>query len=438
MIKKEFLCRRLALLEKMESSSIILIFSAPVAIRNNDNPYPYRQNSDFWYLTGFNEPEAMFGLIKDSDNCCKSLLFNRSHNRKAQIWGQNYIGQESARIKLAVDYAFPWEQIDNHLHLFLDGLKIIYHVEKQYYFSDRIIFTALEKLRINQKKTLSVPQILLDWRPLVHELRLIKSSSEITLLRQSGLISALGHMRALKKLFHGIHEYQIEGEIQYEFNHHGARWSAYNTIIASGENSCILHYTDNNKIIKNGQLVLIDAGCEFQGYASDISRTFPVNGKFNIPQRFIYTTVLNAFNLALKLYQPGTNIYTVTKKIIAFLVHKLVQLKIMQGDVQKLIKDKAIEQFFMHKLSHWIGLDVHDSYYYSQDDKRILEPGMVLTIEPGLYITTDSKVPSEYRGIGVRIEDTILITKNGNENLTSIAIKKINEIESFMVNRKSL
>ncbi|VFP88857.1 Xaa-Pro aminopeptidase [Candidatus Erwinia haradaeae] len=438
MTKKEFICRRLALLKKMEPSSIILIFSAPIVIRSNDSAYPYRQNSDFWYLTGFNEPGAMFGLIKDSNNYHKSLLFNQSYNQHAHIWGENHIGQEAARIKIAVDYALPWEQINDHLYLFINGLKTIYHVKGQYYFADQILITALEKLRQGQYNNLSVPKFVLDWRPLVHELRLIKSSSEINLLRQAGRISALGHMRALKNLLNGMYEYQIEGEIQYEFSHYGARWPAYNTIIAAGENSCILHYTDNSSLIENGKLVLIDAGCEFQGYAGDISRTFPVNGVFNTPQRFIYNAVLDALMLALTLYRPGTNISTVTKEVINLLVHRLVQLKIMKGNIQALIRDKAIKQFFMHRLSHWIGLDVHDSDYYSKDENRILEPGMVLTIEPGLYITSNSHAPSEYHGIGVRIEDTILITSNGNENLTSIAVKNIDEIESFMLNRKEL
>ncbi|MNB87698.1 Xaa-Pro aminopeptidase [compost metagenome] len=251
-------------------------------------------------------------------------------------------------------------------------------------------------------------------------------------MRRAGEISALAHTRAMEKCRPGMFEYQLEGEIHHEFTRHGARYPAYNTIVGGGENGCILHYTENESLLQDGDLVLIDAGCEYQGYAGDITRTFPVNGKFTPAQRAVYDIVLRSLDTALALYRPGTSIQAVTGEVVRIMVSGLVELGILNGDVDQLVADNAHRPFFMHGLSHWLGLDVHDVGAYGPERSRVLEPGMVLTVEPGLYIAPDADVPAQYRGIGIRIEDDIVITETGNENLTASVVKSADAIEALM------
>ena len=248
--------------------------------------------------------------------------------------------------------------------------------------------------------------------------------------------SDLAHTRAMQKCRPGMFEYQLEGEILHEFNRHGARFPSYNTIVGGGENGCILHYTENESPLQDGELVLIDAGCEYQGYAGDITRTFPINGKFTPPQREIYDIVLASLDAALELYRPGTSMQEVTQEVVRIMVTGLVKLGILKGDVEQLIAENAHRPYFMHGLSHWLGLDVHDVGVYGPDRSRTLEPGMVITVEPGLYIAPDADVPPQYRGIGIRIEDDILITENGNENLTASVVKRPEDIEALMAAAK--
>lgn len=436
MTQQEFLRRRQALLAKMAPASAAIIFAAPEATRSNDSEYPYRQNSDFWYFTGFNEPESALLLIKSADNHSHSVLFNRVRDLTAEIWFGRRLGQEAAPEKLAIDRALPWSDINEQLHLLLNGLDVIYHAQGQYAFADTIVFNALDVLRRGSRQNLSAPATLTDWRPWVHELRLIKSPEEQAVLREAGRISALAHTRAMQKARPGMYEYQLEGEIHHEFNRHGARFPSYNTIVGAGDNGCILHYSENESQMRDGQLVLIDAGCELKGYAGDITRTFPVGGKFTAPQRALYDIVLAALYRSLALYRPGTSIREVTAAAVEVMVTGLVKLGILHGDVDVLIAENAHRQFFMHGLSHWLGLDVHDVGHYGVDRDRLLEPGMVLTIEPGLYIAPDADVPAEYRGIGIRIEDDIIITAEGNENLTDTVVKDADDIEALMAAAK--
>ncbi|MCW1873768.1 Xaa-Pro aminopeptidase [Erwinia sp. INIA-01] len=436
MTQQEFLRRRQALLAKMAPGSAALIFAAPEVTRSNDSEYPYRQNSDFWYFTGFNEPEALLILIKSDESHNHSVLFNRVRDLTAEIWFGRRLGQDAAPQALSVDRALPWGEIGEQLHLLLNGLDVVYHAQGQYGQMDDIVFSALEKLRRGSRQNLSAPATLTDWRPWVHEMRLIKSAEEQAVLREAGRISALAHTRAMEQSRPGMYEYQLEGEIHHEFNRHGARFPSYNTIVGAGENGCILHYTENESQMREGQLVLIDAGCEYQGYAGDITRTFPVGGKFTAPQREIYDIVLASLYKALALYRPGTSIREVTAEVVSIMVSGLVDLGILHGDVDTLIAEQAHRPFFMHGLSHWLGLDVHDVGHYGVDRDRLLEPGMVLTIEPGLYIAPDADVPAQYRGIGIRIEDDIIITVDGNENLTDTVVKDADEIEALMAAAK--
>ncbi len=437
MTQQEFLRRRQTLLAKMAPGSAALIFAAPEAPRSADSEYPYRQNSDFWYFTGFNEPEAVLVLIKSAESHNHSVLFNRVRDKNAEIWFGRRLGQEAAPEKLAVDRALAFSEIGQHLWQLLNGLDVVYHAQGLYPYADKIVFAALEKLRAGTRQNLSAPATLTDWRPWVHEMRLFKSPEEIEVLRRAGEISALAHTRAMKACRAGLFEYHLEGEIHHEFNRHGARYPSYNTIVGAGENGCILHYTENESELHDGDLVLIDAGCEYLGYAGDITRTFPVSGKFSAPQRDIYDIVLESLETALTLYRPGTSIQAVTGEVVRIMVRGLVRLGILQGDIEQLIADNAHRPFFMHGLSHWLGLDVHDVGNYGQDRSRLLEPGMVLTVEPGLYISPEANVPVQYRGIGIRIEDDIVITETGNENLTASVVKRADDIEALMAAGRS-
>jgi len=432
MTQQEFLRRRQALLAHMQPGSAALIFAAPEATRSNDSEYPYRQSSDFWYFTGFNEPEAVLVLIKSDDTHNHSVLFNRVRDLTAEIWFGRRLGQDAAPEKLGVERALAFSEINEQLYQLLNGLDVVYHAQGEYAYADELVFAALDKLRKGSRQNLSAPASLTDWRPIVHEMRLFKSPEELDVMRRAGEISALAHTRAMEKCRPGMFEYQLEGEILHEFNRHGARFPSYNTIVGGGENGCILHYTENESELHDGDLVLIDAGCEYRGYAGDITRTFPVNGKFSPAQRAVYDIVLESLETALTLFRPGTSIQDVTGSVIRIMVNGLVKLGILKGDVEELIADNAHRAFFMHGLSHWLGLDVHDVGGYGPDRSRTLEPGMVLTVEPGLYIAPDADVPAEYRGIGIRIEDDIVITENGNENLTASVVKKADEIEALM------
>ncbi|MCR4458740.1 Xaa-Pro aminopeptidase [Pseudescherichia sp. L3] len=436
MTQSEFLRRRQALLAQMAPASAALIFSAPEATRSADSEYPYRQNSDFWYFTGFNEPEAVLVLIKSDDTHNHSVLFNRLRDKTAEIWFGRRLGQEAAPEKLGVDRALAFSEIDEQLYQLLNGLDEVYHAQGEYPYADAILFTALDKLRKGSRQNLTAPASITDWRPIVHEMRLFKSPEEIDVLRRAGEISALAHTRAMQVCRPGMFEYQLEGEILHEFNRHGARFASYNTIVGGGENGCILHYTENESELRDGELVLIDAGCEYRGYAGDITRTFPINGKFTPAQREIYDIVLASLDAALTLFRPGTSIQDVTSDVVRIMITGLVKLDILKGDVDQLLADNAHRAFFMHGLSHWLGLDVHDVGVYGPDRSRTLEPGMVLTVEPGLYIAPDADVPPQYRGIGIRIEDDILITENGNENLTASVVKRADEIEALMAAAK--
>ncbi|EOI5721911.1 Xaa-Pro aminopeptidase [Cronobacter dublinensis] len=438
MTQQEFLRRRQALLAKMAPASAALIFAAPQATRSADSEYPYRQSSDFWYFTGFNEPEAVLVLIKSDETHSHSVIFNRLRDKTAEIWSGRRLGQDAAPAKLGVDRALAYNEIDEQLYQLLNGLDVVYHAQGEYAYADTIVFAALDKLRRGSRQNLSAPATLTDWRPWVHELRLFKSPEELALMRRAGEISALAHTRAMQKCRPGMYEYELEGEILHEFTRHGARFPSYNTIVGGGENGCILHYTENESQLRDGDLVLIDAGCEYRGYAGDITRTFPVNGKFTPAQRAVYDIVLESLETALRLFRPGTSIQDVTGDVVRVMVKGLIGLGILQGDVEQLVADNAHRPYFMHGLSHWLGLDVHDVGFYGPDRSRILAPGMVITVEPGLYIAPDADVPEAYRGIGIRIEDDIVITETGNENLTASVVKSADDIEALMAAARRL
>ena len=435
--QKNYCQRRQALLKQMVPGSAALIFAAPEVTRSRDTEYLFRQNSDFWYFTGFSEPEALLILIKSDEQHNHSILFNRYRDPHAEIWFGRRLGQEAATDKLGVDRALPWGEIDEQLAQVLNGLTTIYHASGEYDFADKKVAAALKTLREGSRQNLSAPTTVIDWRPIVHEMRVIKDEEELAILREAGRISALAHQRAMQQCQPGMHEYQLEGEIHHEFSRHGSRFPSYNTIVGGGDNACILHYTENESQLKQGDLVLIDAGCELYGYAGDITRTFPVDGRFTAPQRQLYEIVLQALTTALSLFRPGVTIAEVTEAVVRIKVEGLVRLGILEGEITQLIEEKAYRPYFMHGLSHWLGLDVHDVGDYGQPYyTRVLEPGMVLTVEPGIYIQAAADIPDCYHGIGIRIEDDIVITSEGNENLTASIVKDPDEIEALMARVK--
>lgn len=428
-MQKEILSRRQKFTDKMQPNSVAIFFSAPEVIRNQDNYYPYRQNSDFWYLTGYDEPESALLLIKDKNHQVTSILFNRIKDKLAETWTGFRLGQEAALSTVQVNKAYAFNDMPAKLIEIVFGKDILYHANLLYSYADKIINDLINP---HQEETGFSP-LILDWRPLLHELRLFKSPKEIGLLAKAGEISAKGHIRAMQACQPGLSEYHLESEILYEFGQHGARKTAYNTIVGSGANGCTLHYEINNDQLKNGELVLIDAGCEYHYYAGDVTRTFPINGKFTRAQRDIYDIVLAAQLYAIKHLGPGTTINSINRDVVRIKLEGLLKLGIVKGNIDELIANNAILPFYMHTLGHCLGLDVHDvDDHIKSNADRPLEPGMVLTVEPGLYINEQLDVPAIYKNIGIRIEDNIVITEQGNEVLTWKAPKHPDEIETLM------
>jgi len=418
--KEEFEERRTRVFTQMQPNSALLLFSEIEKRRNNDCTYPFRQDSYFWYLTGFNEPNAALLLLK-TEQVEKAIIFLRPGDPLLETWNGRRLGVERAPQQLNVNEAYSIEEFDTALPKILKNLTTLYYVPEIHTWGDKLV----------AESAVSFSNIL-DWRPMLSEMRLIKSPNEIRLMQQAGQITALGHIKAMQTTRPNRFEYEIESDILHEFNRHCARFPSYNSIVAGGGNACILHYTENDRPLNDGDLVLIDAGCEFAMYAGDITRTFPVNGKFSQPQREIYDLVLKAQKRAIELLVPGNSIKQANDEVVRIKTQGLVDLGILKGDVDTLIEQQAYRQFYMHGLGHWLGLDVHDVGSYGQDKQRILEIGMVITVEPGIYIAEDADVPEQYKGIGVRIEDNLLMTEYGNKILTAAAPKEIADIENLM------
>ncbi|BFU60443.1 MULTISPECIES: Xaa-Pro aminopeptidase [Rodentibacter] len=422
--QEEFIQRRQQVLAKMQPNSVLLLFSEIEKRRNNDCDFPFRQDSYFWYLTGFNEPNAALVLLK-TEQVEKAIVFLRPRDPLLETWNGRRLGVERAPQKLNIDEAYSINEFSTIFPKITQNLTALYYAPEWHLWGDKLLWESA----VNFSN-------VLDWHPMISEMRLIKSPNEIRLMQQAGQISALAHIKAMQETRPNRFEYEIESEILYEFNRHGARFASYNSIVAGGNNACILHYTENDQALKDGDLVLIDAGCEFAMYAGDITRTFPVNGKFTQAQCEIYELVLKAQKRAIELLVAGSSIKKANDEVIRIKVQGLVALGILHGDVDELIEQKAYRQFYMHGLGHWLGLDVHDVGEYGEERDRTLEAGMVLTVEPGLYISEDADVPAQYKGIGVRIEDNLLITEYGNKILTAAAPKEIDEIENLMEKNK--
>jgi Xaa-Pro aminopeptidase len=427
--------RRERLLTVIPANAVVLVPAAVELTRSRDTEYPFRQDSDFYYLTGFNEPDALLILSKDHCGQTASLLLCRPKDPMAEVWQGRRLGPEQAKAVLGLE-AVANTELEQQLLKALNQKTTLYYTQGTYADFDAKVAATLATLRRYPKRGYAAPVVQQDLRPVLAEMRLFKDDEEIALMRQAATISAQAHQRAMKAAKAGVWEYQLEADILHQFAHNGARFPGYNCIVGSGENGCILHYTDNSSQLKDGDLVLIDAGAEYQGYTADITRTFPVNGKFSPEQAAIYQLVLNAQHAACAQVKPGNKFKDALDAACYELTKGLLELGILQGGLEQLLKDNACKAYFIHGLGHWLGLDVHDVGAYQLDgEERPFAPGMVLTIEPGLYIPTGSACEPKWWTLAVRIEDNLLVTADGHENLTESAPKEIADIEALMAQR---
>ena len=427
--KAEFKARRERLLAMMEPNSVAIIPAATEVTRSRDTEYAFRQDSDFYYLTGFNEPDAILVLCPNSET--PSTLFCLNKDKLAEIWHGRRIGFEQAKTEYLFDQTCALSELDEQLLNLVNGQQILFYAQGTYPKFDDKVWSLMGTLRSN--RTYKAPTTIKDIRGFIHEMRLFKSPAEVNIMRKACEISGQGHVRAMQFATPGATEYQLEAELHHHYAMHGARHPAYGTIVGSGDNANILHYTANSDALRDGDLVLIDSGAELQGYAADITRTFPINGTFSEPQAQLYNIVLAAQEAAFTEVKPGGCLSKANQLAMTVMTQGLLELGILQGELQELLDNKACKAFYMHGLGHWLGLDVHDVGDYKKDEKeRPFAPGMVLTIEPGLYISLDAKVPEQYKGIGIRIEDNLLVTEQGHENLTMSVPKSISEIEAVI------
>lgn len=433
----EFLTRQKHLLQAMQPNSICLLPASNLVTRSRDTEYPFRQDSYFQYLCGFPEPEAWLVLSNHqeySHGLC--ILFCLDKDPTMEIWQGRRYGPKQSKRQFAVDLAFAVDEIDERLVDLIDGHQQLYFAQGHDHGADDLVLSVLQALRDAPKQSMQAPSSLIDVRVILDEMRLIKSATEIEMMRQAAAIATQAHIRAMQFVETGKNEYHLEAEIHHEFAMQGAKYPAYSTIVGAGDNGCILHYTENNQGLKAGDLVLIDAGCEWQGYASDITRTFPVSGQFSTEQKQLYQLVLDAQLAAFEVIKPNNTIKQASDVVIAVITQGLLDLNILKGELADNIKQQTYREFYMHGLSHWLGLDVHDVGNYKIDGQdRPLVPGMVLTIEPGIYIAPDADVDNKWCGIGIRIEDNLLITQSGHENLTLAAPKTISDIEALMTKK---
>lgn len=433
MERKEFARRRKRLMDIMNIGSIAILPASRVRSRNNDVEYPYRPDSNFYYLTGFPEPEAVAVLIPDRKQG-EFILFCREKDTEAEIWHGRRAGLQKAIEYYGADDAFPIGDLDEILPSMIENKeRVFYNMGSDHEF-DHSVQGWVNQVRGKARTGVTAPEEFISLGHALHELRLFKSRSEIKTMRRAAKIAAQAHIRAMKLCTPGMKEYQIEAELLHEFMQQGCRSSAYPSIVGGGQNGCILHYTDNCDSLNDGDLLLIDAGAEHDCYASDITRTFPVNGKFSKEQRQIYEVVLAAQLAAIEKVQPGNSWIDPHNAAVRILTRGLIDLGILKGRLSSLIKQEAYKTFYMHRTGHWLGMDVHDVGDYKVSGQwRMLEPGMVLTVEPGLYIKEHARgVSKKWWNIGIRIEDDVLVTRNGHDVLSKDAPKSVQDIEATM------
>jgi Xaa-Pro aminopeptidase len=419
--------RRRRLAESI-GDGVALVPTAPERVRNRDSHYPYRFDSHFYYLTGFTEPEAAVVLA-----CGKSILFCRERNEEREIWDGFRYGPEAARERFGFDEAYPIAKLDERVIGLLENQRALYYPMGADLEWDARAMGWLNAVRTKARAGVAAPESLRDVRGVVDDMRLVKDTHEQAVMRRAARIAAAAHRRAMQRARAGRTEYEVEAELLYEFRRNGAQFPAYSPIVAGGPNACVLHYVANDAMLRDGDLLLIDAGCELDGYASDITRTFPVNGRFSAAQREVYEIVLSAQRAALETVRAGGAWNEPHDAAVKTLAQGMIDLGLVSGGLDEVLEKETYKRFYMHRTGHWLGLDVHDAGDYKRAGEwRVLAPGMVLTVEPGLYIRAADDVPQRLRNIGVRIEDDVLVTDVGYEVLTAEAPKTVDDIEALM------
>ena len=415
-------------LVKAIGEAVAVVPTAPERVRNRDSHYPYRFDSHFYYLTGFTEPEAVLVLARG-----KSILFCRERNAEREIWDGVRYGPEAARERFGFDEAHPIASLDTEIARLLENEPALYYPMGADPEWDARALRWVNAVRLRVRAGVAAPERLHDVRVVVDDMRLIKDVHELRIMRRAARIAAAAHRRAMQRTRPGRYEYEIEAELLYEFRRSAAQMPAYTPIVAGGANACVLHYVANDALLRDGDLLLIDAGCELDGYASDVTRTFPVNGRFGGAQREVYEIVLAAQRAAFAAVRPGTAWNEPHDAAVRVLVQGLIDLKLVAGSLEDAIEKETYKRFYMHRTGHWLGLDVHDAGDYKRAGAwRALAPGMTLTVEPGLYIRGEEDIPPRLRNIGVRIEDDVLVTDAGCEVLTAEAPKAAADIEALM------
>ena len=437
-----FAARRARLAAQMLPGAVAVLPTAPEVPRNSDSDYPYRHDSYFYYLTGFTEPESVLVLVAGSgERPARSILFCREKNVEREIWDGYRYGPEAARSAFGVDEAWPIAELDTRLPDLLADASALYYATASNAALDAQVAGWIKAVRARSRSGVTAPSAFHDLLPLLDEMRLIKDEDELAIMQRAGDISGNAHARAMRAARPGLHEYALEAELLYEFRRNGAQFPAYTPIVASGPNACVLHYNVNDRLMQDGELVLIDAGCELDGYASDITRTFPVNGRFTPAQRTLYELVLAAQDAAFAAIAPGRPYSAFHEAALRVLVQGMLDLGLIPAGIHATVEDaiaaKAHVPFYMHGTGHWLGMDVHDVGAYRDltlagKPSRLLAPGMVLTVEPGIYVRPMEGVPEEYWHIGIRIEDDVVVLENGCRILTSAAPKAVEEIEALV------
>ena len=417
--------RRLA---EATGAGVAIVPTAPERVRNRDSHYPYRFDSHFYYLTGFTEPEAVLVLAR-----ARSILFCRERNEEREIWDGFRYGPEAARERFGFDEALPIAKLDEEMPRLLEDQPALYYPMGADSGWDARAIGWLNAVRAKARSGVAAPERLHDVRAIIDDMRLHKDVHELGVMRRAARIAAAAHRRAMQRTRPGRSEYEIEAELLYEFRRNGAQFPAYSPIVAGGANACVLHYVANDAMLRDGDLLLIDAGCELDGYASDITRTFPVSGRFTAAQREVYEIVLGAQRAALEAVRAGRAWNEPHDAAVRVLAQGMIDLKLLPGNLDEALEKETYKRFYMHRTGHWLGLDVHDAGDYKRAGEwRTLASGMVLTVEPGLYIRAADDVPHALRNIGVRIEDDVLVTEGGYEVLTAEATKTVDDIEALM------
>jgi Xaa-Pro aminopeptidase len=425
--------RRNAVLKSMRERSgggLALVPTAAEVARNRDSLYPFRHDSYFYYLSGFPEPEAVIALVAAPEGD-RHVLFCRERNEEREIWDGFRYGPDAAREIFGFDEAHPISALPEKLPEFASDRPALFTPLGLFEPWDRKVSELLNDVRNRVRTGVAAPDEVVDVRATLDTMRLVKDEHELALMRRACAISSAAHRRAMRAARPGLYEYQVEAELVHEFLHEGAQAVAYNSIVASGPNACVLHYRENDRQMADGDLLLIDAGCEFQGYASDITRTFPVNGTFSGPQKAVYEIVLAAQLACIEAVRPGAPFHDYHHVAERVLAQGLIDIGLLHGTLDAVLESGSYKQFYMHRAGHWLGMDVHDAGLYQvRGESMLLAPGMVLTVEPGAYIRPAANVPERFWNIGVRIEDDVLVTADGIDNLTAAAPKTVADVEA--------